>query len=271
MWGGPVEPVAGRTMSDRNPPVESVPVPVESRVPGGRTNAYVVGVEDALLVDPAGVTRELSDAVAGRDVEHVAITHSHTDHVGAVADYAADLDATVWARAGRAEAFERATGIAPDRTFREGTVVGPTTVLETPGHASDHVAFVTPEVALVGDVAVAEGSVVIGESGDLRAYLVSLRRLRHGGFSRLYPGHGPAIDDPEATLDRLLYHRLDREATVRRAVREGAGTPDEIVDAAYEKDVSDVRELARLTVVAHLRKLAVEGDVEWDGERATPG
>jgi len=43
------------------------------------------------------------------------------------------------------------------------------------------------------------------------------------------------------------------------------------VDAAYEKDVSDVRDLARATVRAHLEKLAVEGHVRWDGERARPG
>ena len=266
-------------MTPDRPPVERVPIPVDSRVPHGRTNAYVVagnGGDGSLLVDPAGTTRELTDAVEDHDVRHVAVTHTHADHVGAVAGYAADLGATVWARAGREVAFERATGIAPDRTFREGTRVGPTRVVETPGHAADHVAFVADavdggEVALVGDVAVAEGSVVIGESGDLRAYLTSLRRLRQGDYARLYPGHGPVVDDPAATLDRLLFHRLDRDASIRRAVRGGARTPGEIVDAAYEKDVSDVHELARLTVIAHLRKLAVEGDVEWDGERARPG
>lgn len=262
-------------MSEEPPSVESVPVQVDVRVPYGRTNAYVVGEAGALLVDPAATTPGLTAAVEERDVAHVAVTHTHVDHVGAVADYAADLGATVWARAGREDAFERATGLAPDRTFREGTVVGPTTVVETPGHASDHVAFVTdstdgPGEALVGDVAMAEGSVVIGGSGDLRAYMTTLRRLRRMDLARLHPGHGPAIDDPDATLDRLLFHRLDRDASVRRAVRGGAETPDEIVDAAYEKDVSDVRELARLTVLAHLRKLAVEGRVEWDGERARP-
>jgi len=257
-------------MTTALPPVEGVSIPVGHRVPYGATNAYVVGESDSLLVDPAAASEELDDALAGRDVTHVAVTHTHPDHVGAVADYAADLDATVWARAGREDAFQRATGVAPDRTFREGTVVGPTRVVETPGHAGDHVAFVAGDAALVGDVAVAEGSVVIGESGDLRAYLTTLRRLRHMDLSRLYPGHGPAIDDPAATLDRLLFHRLDRDASIRRAVRGGARTPDEIVDAAYEKDVSDVRELARLTVRAHLRKLAIEGDVAWDGERASP-
>jgi hypothetical protein len=53
-------------------------------------------------------------------------------------------------------------------------------------------------------------------------------------------------------------------------VRSGARALEDILDAAYEKDVSAVRDLARTTVVAHLEKLAVEGRVSWDGERARP-
>lgn len=250
--------------------VTRVPVEADARVPGGRTNAYVIGDDDAVLIDPADRTAALDEAIETRTVAHVAVTHTHVDHVGAVADYATALGATVWARYGRVDRFERATGIRPDETFRAGTTVGPSTVIETPGHASDHVAFAVGDEALVGDVALAEGSVVIGGSGDLRAYLTTLRRLRQRGFSRLYPGHGPPIDDPAATLDRLLFHRLDREASVRRALDAGARTVAEVVDASYEKDVSDVYDMAALTVRAHLRKLAVQGEVAFDGERVSP-
>jgi glyoxylase-like metal-dependent hydrolase (beta-lactamase superfamily II) len=99
----------------------------------------------------------------------------------------------------------------------------------------------------------------------MRAYLTSLRRLRARDPDRLYPGHGSVIDDPRATLDRLIDHRLRRERNVRAAVESGARTLDEVVDAAYDKDLSGVRDMARATVQAHLEKLAVEGDVTWDG------
>jgi len=142
--------------------------------------------------------------------------------------------------------------------------------METPGHANDHVAFVVGEEAVVGDVALATGSVVVGGTGDMRAYLTSLRRLLVRDFSRLYPGHGPSIDDPRATLERLLRHRLDREALVLEAVRDGAGTAEQVVDAVYDADLGGARRFATLTTEAHLRKLAVEGDLAWDGERASP-
>lgn len=255
--------------------VTRVPVETATRGPGGATNAYLLGSDDALLIDPAARTGDLDDAVAEAGVAHVAVTHHHPDHVGAVAEYADACDATLWARAGRADAFERATGVAPDRTFLPGDRVptgeGPVEVVDTPGHAQEHVAFAWSEGGVVGDLAVATGSVVVGGSeGDMRAYLTSLRRLRARGFETLYPGHGPVIDDPGATLARLLDHRLDRERSVRRAVAEGARTVEEVLDAAYDKDLSGVRDLARATVRAHLEKLAVEGDLDFDGERVEP-
>lgn len=248
---------------------------MDTRAPGGSTNAYVVGSDRALLVDPAGRTDELDELVAGRSVEHVAVTHTHLDHTGAVASYAEETGATVWCRRGREGRFADATGVDPDRTFVEGEEIpvgggaesDGVTVLDTPGHAPDHVAFEGDFGVCCGDLAVAEGSVVVGApEGSLRAYLVALRRLHARGPPALYPGHGPVVDDPRATCERLLRHRLDRERSVLDAVDGGATDVDAVVDAAYRKDLSGVRDLARATVVAHLEKLDAEGRLRYDPE-----
>ncbi|MFC7225885.1 MBL fold metallo-hydrolase [Salinirubellus salinus] len=250
---------------------------VATRAPTGQTHAYVLGDEDALLVDPAAREAGLDDL---ESVAHVAVTHHHPDHVGAVAHYAAEHDATVWCRVGRGAAFEAATGVAPDRTFAEGTVVetgdGPVTVVDTPGHAPEHVGFsfagdTGREELLVGDLAVATGSVVVGHpTGDVRTYLASLRRLWARAPAILHPAHGPTIEDPRATCVRLIDHRREREAKVLAAVEGGAETVAEITDAAYEKDLTGVADLAHATVRAHVEKLRVERKVRWDGERASP-
>ncbi|PSP61304.1 MBL fold hydrolase [Halobacteriales archaeon QH_8_67_36] len=247
-----------------------VDVPVEARAPTGETAAYLSDGPDALLVDPAGRTPALDDAVADADVAHVAVTHHHPDHVGAVADYASETGATVWARRGRTAT----TDITPDRTFTEGTTIPAgdgVTVLDLPGHAPEHVGFATDAGVVSGDVAVAEGSVVVGApEGDMRAYCASLRRLHARNPPRLYPGHGPTITNPRAACRRLLDHRYRREERVRTAVESGATTAEEILDRAYETELPGVRDLARATVRAHLEKLAVEGALRWDGERAEP-
>ncbi len=246
--------------------------------PTGKTNAYVIGRTNGVLIDPAVRSEQLDRAIAERDISHIVLTHHHPDHAGAVSAYAEAYDLTVWARYGRTGAFERATGYRPDRTFMPGQtmpVAGGVSVVDTPGHAPEHVSFAVQEspteVGLVtGDLALASGSVVVGApEGDMRAYLSSLRRIHAKNPSTLYPGHGPVIDDPRVTCERLLSHRLTRESKIRSAVESGHETVEAIVDTVYEKDITGLEQLAAATVRAHLEKLAVEGTVLWDGERAT--
>jgi len=250
-----------------------VSVPVETRSPTGETGACVLGSGPALLVDPAAATDRLDAVTAQNGVGHVAVTHHHPDHVGAVARYAERHDATVWARTGREGAFEATTGVRPDRTFSEGTTIptggGAVRVLDTRGHAPEHVAFAHGATLASGDLVVAEGSVAVAApEGDLRAYLTSLRRIHALDPDRLLPGHGPVVDEVRPTVERLITHRLDRERRVLAAVEGGARTVEAVCDGAYEKDLTGVRDLAEATVRAHLEKLAVEGQLRWDGSRA---
>ncbi|MFC4987948.1 MULTISPECIES: MBL fold metallo-hydrolase [Saliphagus] len=243
--------------------VRRVPVPTDTRAPTGATNAYRVG---DCLVDPAGRTDRLDAAGAS----HLAVTHTHPDHVGGVADYADGR--TVWALSGHADRFAAATGVEPDRTFAEGDSVAGLSVLETPGHAVDHVTFCGEDAgeafALPGDLATATGSIVVGpDGGGMAAYLDSLRRLRDRNLDVLYPGHGDPIEEPAERLAELIDHRLAREQRVREAIEAGNRVPEAIREAAYERDLSGVSDLATRTVIAHIEKLAAEGVVEWDSER----
>ncbi|ESS11715.1 MAG: Zn-dependent hydrolase [uncultured archaeon A07HR60] len=258
-----------------------ITVPSNARSPTGETNAYVYR---GLLIDPAGECDALNDVVSETQIEHIAVTHTHLDHVGAVAVYAERTGATVWAQTGHIDRFTETTGLEPDRTFKDGDRVGPAHAVTTPGHARDHVGFAVPPEPtdspedrgysttsnrptdegtagrrlLCGDLAMAEGSVVVGyPEGDMRAYLTSLRQVLARGFASLKPGHGPPVEDPQATIERLISHRRHREIAVQDAVVEaGASTLDQVVEHAYQKDISGVEDLASATAAAHLAKLA---------------
>lgn len=251
--------------------VRRVQVPVDHPVPGGTTNAYLLG-EEPVLVDPAGSLDELE--IDPESVAHVAATHTHPDHVAGVAALHEATGATVWALASHRDRFRQQTGIEPDRTFGPGDTLGDSgvTCFYLPGHAPDHVAFLFEGAAVLGDLARQDGSVMVGPpDGDMRAYLASLRRLRQLPIDTAYPAHGSPIRDPKARFGELITHRLDRERRVERAVIDGTRDPEAIVAAAYDKDLTGVAEAARRTVEAHLEKLAAEGRIRWDGTVASPG
>lgn len=251
--------------------IRQIPVSVETRGEADTTNAYLIGDKDAILVDPAGRADALDEAIGDRTIRHIAVTHTHPDHVGGVKHYAAQTGATVWCRTGYVSRFREAAGVSPDQTFREGTNLsgsGEVYVMDTPGHAPDHVGFIVSEGVedttdvLVGDLLIATGSIFVGPpDGDMRSYMVSLRRLLHRGGDSLYPGHGPPIDDPRRRIKALLAHRRERERRIQRAVERGASSIEEIIEDAYEKDLSGVEDLAAATVKAHLSKLSREGRV----------
>lgn len=255
--------------------MDRIAVPVATRAPTGTTNAYVIGTDRAVLVDPAARSDAIETALSTRTLAHVLVTHHHPDHVGAVAAYARDYDATVWARIGREAAFEAATGVVPDRTFADGTTIpageSSVEIVATPGHTPEHVAVATDDGLVCGDLAIATGSVAVGwPEGDMRAYYSSLRRCIARDPTRLSPGHGPVIEDPYQTCRRLLDHRLARERRIEAVVNDGLAEITEVTERAYEKDISGVSDLARATVRGHLEKLAVEGRIDWDGTRARP-
>lgn len=240
-------------------------------VPADSVNAYLLAGESTVLVDPPERHPDIDSLVADHGLDWILSTHHHSDHTGGVAHYAREYDATVACRAGREDEFAAATGVKPDRTYREGTTIAGIRVLDTPGHAPEHVAFATPEGLVAGDLAIADGSLAVAApDGDMRAYVTSLRRVWAGAPDRIFPGHGSIIEEPRATCERLIAHRRKRERRVLDVVTDGAYTLDAVTDGAYTKDISAVRALAVATVEAHVEKLAVEGRLRWDGKQVRP-
>jgi glyoxylase-like metal-dependent hydrolase (beta-lactamase superfamily II) len=107
------------------------------------------------------------------------------------------------------------------------------------------------------------GSTVMVE--DMKSYLESLRAVQGTGLRVIYPGHGSIIRDPDRVVGEYLIHRLEREAQILAAVRAGAGTVGEVVEAVYTDVDRALHAPAAVSVDAHLRKLTVEGVVTYHG------
>ncbi len=240
------------------------------------TNTYVVaapGSRTALVIDPGPLDPDhaarVTRASGGRQIELVLLTHAHVDHADGARDFAERAGAPLaaldpaWATTGPAARGELVRG----RELTAGGVrLEP---LPTPGHSADHCCFwLGAERAMfTGDHVLGRGTTVVEwPGGDMGEYLASLEAVLRFGPERLYPGHGPMVTDPAATIRGYVDHRLQREAQVLAALATGERSPAGMVARIYADVDSALHPAAELSVRAHLAKLVREGCVaEVDG------
>jgi glyoxylase-like metal-dependent hydrolase (beta-lactamase superfamily II) len=235
------------------------------------TNTYLIGERNPIVVDPgpndAGHLERVLEEAGTPAV--VILTHRHPDHAEGAERFAgmARAPLAAYANGGAGTVCSTAAPIADGQRI---TTDGATLVaMYTPGHASDHLSFTLEEEhsLFTGDHVLGRGTTVIAyPDGDLGAYLQSLDRARASEPKRLYPGHGPVVEDPDPVLAYYKEHRLERERQVLDAIDAGVVTVPEMVARIYADYDPSLHGAAALSVMAHLTKLRREGIVREDGE-----
>jgi glyoxylase-like metal-dependent hydrolase (beta-lactamase superfamily II) len=252
-----------------SPLVRRIVAPNPSLMTGSGTNTYLVGIDEVAVIDPGPDDPGHIEAIIGASmlerVRWVLVTHYHPDHSAGVPRLAQETGAQIVALGPPKSA---GAGWSPDRRATDGEVIEGTEwgleVLHTPGHASDHVCFFLEEerVLFTGDTVLSgTTSVIAPPDGDMTAYLSSLERLRKRRLSRICPGHGDVIDDPKGVLAQYIQHRLEREAQILDALREGPSRIPDLVTRIYAEVPEALHEMAARSVHAHLLKLKSEGRV----------
>jgi glyoxylase-like metal-dependent hydrolase (beta-lactamase superfamily II) len=253
------------------------------------TGTYIVGRNEAgagvAVIDPGPLDEAhlaaLLATVAGQTVSHVLVTHTHRDHAPLARPFAEAVGAPVLAA--RPPSRPTHASAAPDddddESFSSDVVLtggerlrgdGWTIqAMATPGHASNHMAFVLEEenALFSGDHVMGWSTTVVAPpDGDMADYMDSLDAVIARGFSTIWPTHGAPITEPEAFLAAYRTHRLDREAQVLARLAAGDRRIVDMVPALYSAVDSRLWPAASLSVWAHLIALERAGRVT-----ASPG
>jgi glyoxylase-like metal-dependent hydrolase (beta-lactamase superfamily II) len=254
------------------------------------TGTYIVGRAEpgarVAVIDPGPLDdahlAALLEAVKGQTVSHVLVTHTHRDHAPLARPFAEAVGgAPVLAARPPARTIHASGGLDEDddETFSPDIILtggeriegdGWTIeALATPGHASNHMAFVlTDENALFsGDHVMGWSTTVVAPpDGDMADYMASLDAVIARGFATLWPTHGAPVTDPGPFLDAYRAHRLGREAQVLARLQAGDRTIAEMVPVLYAAVDSRLWPAASLSVWAHLIGLVRTGRVVADPE-----
>jgi len=168
------------------------------------------GSAEAIIVDPGDEAPKLLGAIGelGIDLQAILLTHTHFDHVGAVAPVARATGAPVYCPKLEVPVLQDIMGFVPWPGFGpfeswdpEETVEGgeqlqlagfDIDVIFTPGHSPGHVTYAIEDALFSGDV-LFEGSVGRTDlpGGDWAVLSRSIESLldRYPDEQRVFPGH----------------------------------------------------------------------------------
>ncbi len=249
----------------------------------------------------------LEAALDGQTVRAILVTHCHSDHSPLAAwlrdatgaptvafgphrintdwvedDTPDEPDEEEKAAAAAAEAageakVEESLDLAfdPDVRVADGAVAaaGPgwtMRAIHTPGHTSNHMCYWLEEqrALFTGDHIMGWSTTVITPpDGDMRDYLSSLQRVKDLDPAVLWPTHGAPVTDARPFVDAFVAHRLDREAQVLGAVRDGVTMIPDMVRRLYVGVNEKLYKAAGRSVLAHLIKLVDDGVVTFEGSQ----
>jgi hydroxyacylglutathione hydrolase len=180
------------------------------------TNCYLVrrdsGAVDAAVIDPGADVAEILTALerSGCRCAAILLTHSHYDHIGALAALAGETRAPVWLPQleedvfARPDAYYGALGVStrpytgPSTLLAGGETVDAAGIVfqvtHVPGHSPGHVAYYAEGALFSGDVLFSSS---VGRTdlpgGDWETLLESIRTLAdaYPPETVVYSGHGP--------------------------------------------------------------------------------
>jgi glyoxylase-like metal-dependent hydrolase (beta-lactamase superfamily II) len=252
------------------PGVRRILAPNPGMMTGSGTNTYLLGDGEVAVLDPGPDESGHLEAIlaeAGPRIRWVITTHTHRDHSPLARELGRATGACLIGLPPPADGRQDES-YRPDRRPDDGETLllgGLSLVaIHTPGHASNCVCYLLARERMLftGDHVLGGVSpVILPPDGEMAAYLQSLEKLEAYDFELIAPGHGEILPHGKGVIRMLHAHRLMRERKVLRCLGAGATTIEELTPCVYDDVPAERHEWAKLTLRAHLIKLANEGRV----------
>lgn len=210
-------------------------------------------VVDGVLIDTgsASLEKEFKPFFKQQDIDQVVITHFHEDHTGCAAFLQKELQLPIYMNDikldyckqkpdyplyrkvfwGKRRPFQ-AIGIG--KTFSSRNAVWD--VIDTPGHAIDHLAFLNRETGqlFTGDLYVQEKTKVILQEESIPTIIGSLQRVITYDFGEVFCCHAGYLKDGRAALQRKLDYLLDLQGKIIKLYEDGM-SPSQISQTLFPK------------------------------------
>ncbi|WOS63620.1 MBL fold metallo-hydrolase [Sinorhizobium fredii] len=252
------------------------------------TNSYIVGRRSVAVIDPGPEDeahfQALMGALEGREVTHIAVSHTHRDHsplagrlreaTGAIVIGEGPHRAARPLHAGETNPFAESSDMefVPDIALRDGARIEgdgwSLTAIATPGHTANHMAFGLDGTGILfsaDHVMAWATSIVAPPDGAMADYMASLDKLLSRDDRLYLPGHGGPVSEPPAFLRALKAHRKMRERAVLERLRAGDRKIPDMVKVIYASTDPRLHGAAALSVLAHIEDLIEKGRIETDG------
>mgnify|MGYP004520906503 CR=1 FL=1 len=255
------------------------------------TNSYIVGTNTLAVIDPGpddpAHLSALIQAIDGRPVSHIFVSHTHRDHSPLTPALKAATGAEVLAqgphraarplRDGEVNSFAESSdyAFAPDRALTDDELVqGDGFAIRgiyTPGHCANHMAFALEGTGLLfsADHVMAFATTVVAPpDGSMSDFMASLDRLLQRDDRLYLPGHGGNVENPLRFVRGLKAHRKMRERAILERFTAGDRTIQEVVTAIYRDTDPRLHGAAALSVYAHVEDLVARGLLQAEPDLA---
>jgi glyoxylase-like metal-dependent hydrolase (beta-lactamase superfamily II) len=235
---------------------------------GPGTNTYLIGNDEVTVIDPGPALPDHIEAIAqtSTDIKQILLTHTHPDHSPGTKLLQDKIGVPVFALITESSK-DQDTTFTPERVLIDGENLTSENytieVIHTPGHASNHLCYLLKEEKLLftGDHIMDGSTVVISPpDGNMQEYIDSLLKLKKYDLNKIAPGHGELMDDPYATVEWIIQHRIERESKVIEALQlQKSGDLDTLVKDVYSDVDPMLHPIAKWSLESHLIKLINDG------------